>query len=181
MSCSASCSGRRYGSIFSCSVPGRKPEPLPRLDRGPGQDDPRHLLGLQRLHRLRHGEVGLAGTGRTDAEHDGVRVDRVDVALLVQRLRPDRLAAPRQDVEGQYLGGRLLSPCVSMPTVRRTASGVSGCPRPTMEPSSAMTRSASATSPGRPVSVTALPRTWYVRHKGHVRIALRFSSDAPRI
>ena len=66
---------------------GQEPEPLPRLDRRPGQDDPVDLLGLQRLHGLGHREVGLAGAGRADAEDDGVLVDRVDVALLVQRLR----------------------------------------------------------------------------------------------
>jgi hypothetical protein len=36
-----------------------------------------------------------------------VRVDGVDVALLVERLGPDGLATPGQDVEAQHLGGRL--------------------------------------------------------------------------
>jgi hypothetical protein len=101
MSCSASNSGRRYGSIFSNRVPGRKPS------RRAGQDDPADLLGLQRLHGLGHGEVGLAGTGRADTEHDGVLVDGVDVALLVQRLGTDVLAAPGQDVQAQHLGRTL--------------------------------------------------------------------------
>ena len=83
---------------------GQEPEPLPRLDRRAGQDDPVDLLGLQRLHRLGHREVGLAGARRADPEDDGVLVDRVDVALLVQRLRPDRAAAVGQDVERQHLG-----------------------------------------------------------------------------
>ena len=37
------------------------------------------------------------------AEHDRVAIDCLDVALLVHRLRPDRLAARRDDVEGQHL------------------------------------------------------------------------------
>ena len=93
---------------MSYSVPGRKPEPLAGLDRRPGQDDPVDLLGLQRLHGLGHRQVGLAGAGRADAEDDRVLVDRVDVALLVQRLRPDGAAAAGQDVERQHLGRALV-------------------------------------------------------------------------
>ena len=51
---------------------GQVPEPLPRLDGGPGQDDAVDLLALQRLHGLRHREVRLAGAGRADAERDRV-------------------------------------------------------------------------------------------------------------
>ena len=80
---------------------GQEAEPLAGLDGRPGQDDPVDLLGLQRLHGLGHREVGLAGAGGADAEDDGVLVDRVDVALLVQRLGPDRAAAVGQDVEAR--------------------------------------------------------------------------------
>ena len=61
-------------------------------------------LGLQRLDRLGHGQVGLAGPGRADGEHDRVLVDRVRVALLVQRLGPDGAAAGGQDADGQHVG-----------------------------------------------------------------------------
>ncbi len=89
---------------------GQKAKALTGFHRGTGQDDPGDLLGLQRLNRLGHRQVGLAGAGRADAEHDGVGVDRVDVVLLVQRLGPDGLAAPRQDVESQHLGrGRVVA------------------------------------------------------------------------
>ena len=71
---------------------GQEAEPLAGLDRRPGQDDPVDLLGLQRLDGLGHRQVGLAGAGRADAEDDRVLVDGVDVALLVERLGPDRLA-----------------------------------------------------------------------------------------
>ncbi len=83
---------------------GQEAEPLAGLDGRPGQDDPVDLLGLQRLDGLRHGEVGLAGAGRADAEHDGVGVDGVHVPLLVEGLGPDRPPPRRQDALGQHLG-----------------------------------------------------------------------------
>ena len=83
---------------------GQEAQALPRLDRGPGQDDPVDLLGLQGLDRLGHGQVGLPGAGRADGEHDRVLVDGVRVALLVQRLGPDGPAAGGQDADGQHVG-----------------------------------------------------------------------------
>lgn len=74
------------------------------LDRGTGQDDAVDLLGLQRLHRLGHGQVGLAGARGADAEDDRVLVDRVDVPLLVEGLGSDGAAARGQDVLCQNLG-----------------------------------------------------------------------------
>jgi len=56
------------------------------------------------LHRLRHREIGLAGASRTDAEGDGVLVDGVDIALLVQGLGTNRAATAGQDVLGEDLG-----------------------------------------------------------------------------
>ena len=47
-------------------VAGEEPEPLARLDRRAGEDDPVDLLRLQRLHRERDREVALAGAGRAD-------------------------------------------------------------------------------------------------------------------
>ena len=143
---------------------GQEAEPLARLDRGPREDDPGDLLGLQRLHGLGHGQVGLAGAGRADAEDDGVDVDRVDVALLVQRLGPDGAPAPGQDVQAEHLGRRLAPVRVSAVRqhrhVRRTASGSICWPRLASTTSSANTRSANATSAGSPESVSSLPRTW---------------------
>ena len=125
MSCSASYSGRRYGSIFSKSVPGRKPSRSPASTAGRVRMMRVTCLVCKRLNRLRHREVRLAGARRADSEHDGVLVDRVDVALLVERLGPDRLAAARQDVEGQHLGRRLVPVASASTTLCRTASGVS--------------------------------------------------------
>ena len=83
-------------------VAGQEAEPLAGLDGGTGEDDPLHLLGLQRLHRHRHRQPALAGTGRAEAERDDVVADGVDVALLAGRLRSHRLALrAAHDVVGQ--------------------------------------------------------------------------------
>ena len=84
---------------------GQEPQPLPRLDRGPREDDPVDLLGLQRAHGLGHGQVGLAGARGADAEHHGVLVDRVHVGLLVHRLGADGAPARGQDARGQRARG----------------------------------------------------------------------------
>ena len=76
-------------------VAGQEAEPLARLDGGAGQDDAGDLAGLQGVHGLGHGQVGLARPGRTDAERDDVLRDGVDVALLPGRVGPHRLAAGR--------------------------------------------------------------------------------------
>ena len=83
---------------------GEEAEVLTRLHRRTGQDDPVDLLVLQRLDGLRDGEIGLSRASRPNAEHHGVLVDGVDVPLLVERLRADRLAAGGQDVVGQHVG-----------------------------------------------------------------------------
>ncbi len=46
MSCSASYSGRRYGSIFSLQRAGQEAEALTGLHGWAGEDDPVDLLGL---------------------------------------------------------------------------------------------------------------------------------------
>ena len=61
-------------------VAGQEAELLARFDRRPRQDDAAHLLGEQERDRLRHRQVGLAGAGRADAEHDVVLLDRVEIA-----------------------------------------------------------------------------------------------------
>ena len=58
----------------------------------------------ERGHRERHREVGLARAGRTDPERHRGAPDRVDVALLVERLRRDLLAAMTPDDVVQHVG-----------------------------------------------------------------------------
>ena len=71
-------------------------EPLTRLHGGPHQHEPAHALALHRLHGTCHGEIGLAGTRRTDAESEVVRADRMEVLLLVCAAPADQ-AAQRLD------------------------------------------------------------------------------------
>src|SRR5665647_1086952 len=66
--------GAQVGVDLLAERAGQEPEPLPRLDRRPGQHDPVDLLALQGLHRLGHGQVRLAGAGRSDPEGDRVPV-----------------------------------------------------------------------------------------------------------
>ena len=83
---------------------GQEAEALARLDGRAGQDDPVDLLGLQRLDRLGHRQVGLAGACRANGEHDRVLVDGVRAVLLVQRLGADRAAAGGEDALGEHVG-----------------------------------------------------------------------------
>ncbi len=70
-------------------VAGQEAELLAGLHRRAHQQDAADLLALQRVHGAGHGEVGLAGAGRADAEVDVVVEDRLDVALLVRAARAD--------------------------------------------------------------------------------------------
>ena len=63
----------QVGVDLLLQLPGRKPEPLARLDRRAGEDDALDLLLHQGADGQRHRQVGLAGAGRADAEHDVVR------------------------------------------------------------------------------------------------------------
>src|SRR5207247_5342378 len=78
-------------------VAGQEAEPFAGLDRGPDEDDPADLALRERGDRERHRQVGLTGAGGADREGDRVLADRVDVVLLVDRLRRDLLAAVAPD------------------------------------------------------------------------------------
>ena len=58
---------------------------------------------LQRADGGGDGEVRLARARRTDRERHGRRADRVDVALLSDRLRRDALAARREELVAEHL------------------------------------------------------------------------------
>ena len=90
-------------------VAGKEPEPLARLDRGPGEDDPRHLPLVQRRDRERHRQVGLARAGRADPERDRAAADRVDVCLLRHGLRRDLLAPVAPDDVLEHLANVLVA------------------------------------------------------------------------
>src|ERR1700761_4154218 len=54
---------------------GEEGKAFTRLDGRAGENDPVDLLGLERLHRLGHREVRLAGARRTEREDDRVLVE----------------------------------------------------------------------------------------------------------
>src|SRR4051812_37684626 len=89
-------------------VAGQEAQPLPGLDRGAGEDDPVDLAAAQRRGGHGHRQEGLAGAGRADSEGDRVAPDRVDVALLVDRLGGDPRRAMAPDDVLEDLGGRLV-------------------------------------------------------------------------
>ena len=110
-------------------VAGQEPEPLPRLDRGAREDDPRDLALVERRDRERHREVGLARPGRADPEGDGRPADRVDVALLHDRLRRDLLAAVAPDDLVEDLADVRSRPRARRAPRRRCARRSRGRPR----------------------------------------------------
>ena len=70
-------------------------QPLPCLDRGPRQDDAVDLFGTEGRDGLRHSEIGFAGTGRADADGDGILFNGLEIFLLTERLGLDRAALRR--------------------------------------------------------------------------------------
>ena len=86
----------QVGIDLGLQVARQEAERLARLDRRPRQDDPLDPLPRQRLHRLGDGEVGLAGAGGPDADHDVVVADGLQIVPLALGLGHDRAAEARQ-------------------------------------------------------------------------------------
>ena len=61
-----------YGSYLSSRDAGQKAQVLPRLDNRTRQDQTAHLVTLECGNSERHGQIGLTGTGRTQAKRDGI-------------------------------------------------------------------------------------------------------------
>ena len=87
--------GPQVGVHFALQVAGEEAQALTSLHRRAREDYPVHLLRPERRHCLRHGEVGLARTGRSDAERDRIFIHRVHIGLLTQGLGLYRLALCR--------------------------------------------------------------------------------------
>ena len=86
----------QVGIDLGLEIAREKAERLASLHRGAREDDALDPLPGQRLHRLGDGEIGLAGAGRPDADHDVVVADRLEIVALALGLRHDRAAQPRQ-------------------------------------------------------------------------------------
>ena len=79
--------GTQVGVNLLRQVAGQKAQLLAGLHRRAGEDDALHRATLEGVHRAGHRQVGLAGTGRADAEGDVVLGDVVQVHGLVGRAR----------------------------------------------------------------------------------------------
>ncbi len=77
------------GIDFFLKIARQKPEMFPGLDRRAGQDEPLDLLLLQRIDGHGQGQIGLAGTRRTDAENDILTAHRFKITFLPDRFRAD--------------------------------------------------------------------------------------------
>src|SRR3546814_9748951 len=88
--------GAQVGVDLLCQVAGQEAELLAGFHRRAYKEYAAHLFVLQRVHGTGDGEVGLAGTSRTDAEVDVVVEDGFDVALLIRTAGADHalLGAP---------------------------------------------------------------------------------------
>ena len=88
--CSASYKGTQIRENLFLQITGQKPQRLAGLDRRAGQDDPAHLLLAQRRQGGRHGQIGLAGARRADAENHVVAGDGAQVFQAARRSWPPR-------------------------------------------------------------------------------------------
>ncbi len=78
-------------------VPGQEAESLARLHGRAGEDDAPDGPAGQRLDGRRHGQIGLPGSSRSDAEDQRVVPDGIDVRALANGLGADDLPPPDRD------------------------------------------------------------------------------------
>ena len=83
--------GTQIGGQFVFHGPGQETDGFPGLDGGAGQDDAADLAGLQRLDRLGHRQIGLAGAGRTQGHDQALGINGVQQLGLAVRLGLDGL------------------------------------------------------------------------------------------
>ena len=83
----------QIGIDLLAHVAGQEAEPLAGLDGGARQDDALDEAALQAMGGVGDGEIGLAGAGRADAEHEIGLLERPDVGALHRRARLDDAAA----------------------------------------------------------------------------------------
>ncbi len=80
-------------------VAGQEAQALARFHGRAREHDALHGAALQRVHGAGHGQVGLAGAGRADAEGDVVAGDVLQVGRLVGRARA-QVGAARGQLDG---------------------------------------------------------------------------------
>src|ERR1700676_865333 len=75
----------QIGIDFLREVAWKKAEPLAGFDGWPHKYDALDRIALERIDGARDGEVGLAGSSRTDAEGDVVFLNVAQVQNLIRR------------------------------------------------------------------------------------------------
>src|SRR5689334_4577877 len=98
----------QVGVDLCLDVAGQEAEPLAGLDRRAGEDHAAYVSAGEGGGRHRDRQEGLARACWADPEGDRVVADRVDVALLVDRLRRDPRVAVLPDDVLEDLGGALV-------------------------------------------------------------------------
>ena len=105
----------QIGVDLLAQIARQKAEPLAGLDRGPRQDDPLDLAGHQQIDRGGDREIGLAGAGGAEPEHQLVLAHRLDVrrpapavrgAMRRLRVRNAGIVAPQAEALVVDLGLR---------------------------------------------------------------------------
>ena len=133
-------------------VAGQEAEALTGLDGRTGEDDPLHLLGLQRLDGHRHRQPALAGAGRAEAEGDHVVAGwrRCSASGPPSSAGPARPLRAAHDVVGQHRA----RPLVLADHVDRTReAGV-------VEVLAALDAAATSSSISRPAASASGPSRW---------------------
>ncbi|SKZ70205.1 Uncharacterised protein [Mycobacteroides abscessus subsp. abscessus] len=146
MSCRASYSGRRYGSIFSLRVPGRKPSRSPASTAG--------RVRMMRLTALPCSAWTALAIARYVLPVPAGPSPNTMVLLSMASTYffwlsvLGRIVFPRREMmsSDSTSAGDSDDPSLNIDTLCRTRSGVSGVPRPTRSTSSATTLSDAATS-----------------------------------
>ena len=91
----------QIGIDLLAHVAGQEAEPLAGLDRRPRQDDAVDLLALEHRDGMRDREIGLAGAGGADAEHQLMALERADIGVLRGGARAHRALAQVDLLEGR--------------------------------------------------------------------------------
>ena len=82
----------KVGGNLILQISRQKAQALPCLNSGAGQNDPIHRSLTKSGNRCRHSQIGLARTGRANANGDRIGLDRPHIALLTNGFGFDGLS-----------------------------------------------------------------------------------------
>ncbi len=116
----------QIGIDLLAHVAGQEAEALARFDGGARKDDALDDAALEAMGGVGDGDIGLAGAGRADAEHEIGLFQRANVGALHRRARLDDAAARgdlRLAVAGDALLARMADEAVEIAGADRLAGG----------------------------------------------------------